>query len=819
MTFSYIFESIDLLLYRFDPQFNAITGLNGSGKSNILDSICFVLGITNLSQVRAGNLSELVYKQGQAGVSKASVTVVFNNSDSSSSPVGYEQCAEVTVTRQVLIGGKSKYLINGRNSPANQVQNLFHSVQLNVNNPHFLIMQGRITKVLNMKPKEILGMIEETAGTRMYENKKVVALRTIEKKQLKVDEINSVLNEEITPTLERLRGEKQHYLKWSKNSADIERIERFVVASEFMNAESKLSANKEEVYSMEVQCNEFGDHANDFQKKIAEKKEEIKQISSRYNDEFEGAHKDAKKAEETYSKELVKSTSAWQNSKTSAEQAKKDLNDAQEVVEESKLAIVSKEEEISTDSNDIEGRKVAAATAEQTLAKLKEDYQNMSAGISSSADNSADMTLPDQISKAHNDANNADAKAKQAKMKIDHLSKSVKSVQKEMKKEESSSKALTAKKSKALEKVDEVKATLSNMEFNEEEFTALEDQKIAMESEVSSLRDVVERLSAQLEGRLAFSYSDPVRGFDRSKVKGLVAKLVTVQDKENATALEVVAGGKLFQVVVDEAITGKALLNQGKLKRRVTIIPLDKITARRVSSAACDRAASMATRMGTTATPAIELVGFDEEVRNAMEYVFGSSLVVDGMDAANKICDATRTRTVTLEGDVYDPSGTISGGSNKNLGTTLARLTDLTEKSNELRSAEKNLSKVESQWKNLVSVAKSHGDMSDRLELATAELLAVEKHLSQTSFGMLADKFESMSQEVEAAKEEIVAMGKEKETKWDLFNELKAKEEELTRARESRLKDIEKAVATAKKVATEASAAARDVRETLQHVF
>ena len=56
--------------------------------------------------------------------------------------MGYEQCKEVNVTRQVLIGGKSKYLINGRNSPAGQVANLFHSVQLNVNNPHFLIMQG-----------------------------------------------------------------------------------------------------------------------------------------------------------------------------------------------------------------------------------------------------------------------------------------------------------------------------------------------------------------------------------------------------------------------------------------------------------------------------------------------------------------------------------------------------------------------------------------------------------------------------------------------------------------------------------------------------
>ena len=131
---------------RFDPHFNAITGLNGSGKSNILDSICFVLGITNLSQVRAGNLSELVYKQGQAGVNKASVTIVFDNEDEATSPVGYEQCKEVNVTRQVLIGGKSKYLINGRNSPAGQVANLFHSVQLNVNNPHFLIMQGMTMK-------------------------------------------------------------------------------------------------------------------------------------------------------------------------------------------------------------------------------------------------------------------------------------------------------------------------------------------------------------------------------------------------------------------------------------------------------------------------------------------------------------------------------------------------------------------------------------------------------------------------------------------------------------------------------------------------
>jgi structural maintenance of chromosome 2 len=87
----------------FDPQFNAITGLNGSGKSNILDSICFVLGITNLKQVRVSNLQELVYKQGQAGVTRATVTIVFDNADPTQTPVGYEQYDQITITRQIVI--------------------------------------------------------------------------------------------------------------------------------------------------------------------------------------------------------------------------------------------------------------------------------------------------------------------------------------------------------------------------------------------------------------------------------------------------------------------------------------------------------------------------------------------------------------------------------------------------------------------------------------------------------------------------------------------------------------------------------------------
>lgn len=100
------------------------------------------------------------------------------------------------------MGGLSKYLINGHKATQQAVQNMFQSVQLNINNPNFLIMQGKITKVLNMKPAEILSMIEEAAGTRMFEDRKEKAIKTIAKKEMKVKEIETVSR---SPQVERCK--------------------------------------------------------------------------------------------------------------------------------------------------------------------------------------------------------------------------------------------------------------------------------------------------------------------------------------------------------------------------------------------------------------------------------------------------------------------------------------------------------------------------------------------------------------------------------------------------------------------------------------
>lgn len=157
--------------------------------------------------------------------------------------------------------GKSKYLINGQNAQKERLSDLFCSVQLNVNNPNFLIMQGKITKVLNMKPVEVLSMIEEAAGTKTYDTKKENALQIIEKKNAKLNEIErvsvfllmslvnklyddyvcvwflKVLKEDITPMIEKLKNERSAYNEYQAIERQYTHLHKKLMAYHYYTCE------------------------------------------------------------------------------------------------------------------------------------------------------------------------------------------------------------------------------------------------------------------------------------------------------------------------------------------------------------------------------------------------------------------------------------------------------------------------------------------------------------------------------------------------------------------------------------------------------
>lgn len=221
--------------------------------------------------MRATSLQELVYKNGQAGVTRATVTIVFDNSDKTQSPIGLDKCSEISVARTIIVGGKNKYMINGKSVQNKRVQDLFCSVQLNVNNPNFLIMQGRITKVLNMKPHEILSMIEEAAGTSMYEKKRESSLNMIEKKNAKLEELNSLIREEVEPRLEKLKQEREQYIAYQKVLREIDFFTRLHISHKYLELQ-------EAVKNSEAMIEKITKKIEDHKQKITENIEETRSI-------------------------------------------------------------------------------------------------------------------------------------------------------------------------------------------------------------------------------------------------------------------------------------------------------------------------------------------------------------------------------------------------------------------------------------------------------------------------------------------------------------------------------------------------------------
>ncbi|XP_078071448.1 structural maintenance of chromosomes protein 2 [Mustelus asterias] len=783
----------------FDPLFNAITGLNGSGKSNILDSICFLLGISNLSQVRASNLQDLVYKNGQAGITKAIVSITFDNCDKKQSPLGFETHDEITVSRQVVIGGRNKYLINGVNANNTRVQDLFCSIGLNVNNPHFLIMQGRITKVLNMKPPEILSLIEEAAGTRMYECKKLAAQKTIEKKEAKLKEIHTILEEEITPTLQKLKEERSSYLEFQKITREIEHLTRLYVAYQFVCAEETKLRSAEDLKKMQDSITKFQETNADCEKKVKEITKEVTELEKIRDQKVGGVLQSLEQAVANAHRMDAKVQSTYDSKNDNLKAEEKKRKTLIKSMEEDGNVLAAKEKEVKKISNELNSLQETSQNDNKDLEAAQQHFNAVSAGLSSNEDGEA-ATLAGQMMSCKNEISKAETEAKQAQMKLKHAQQELKTKRTEVKKVDGSYKknqdAFEAAK-KNREKLDSEMQKLNYEDGKEEK---LLDQRRELSRTVNKLRESYEALLAKFP-RLSFEYKDPEKNWDSDRVKGLVATLLSMKDTSTATALEVVAGGRLYNVVVDTEVTGKKLLEKGELKRRYTIIPLNKISARCINESTVQTAKNLVG--ADNVHMALSLVGYEHELRKAMEYVFGSVLVCNCLDNAKKVTFDPRimTKTVTLGGDTFDPQGTLTGGARMQSASVLIELQDLKDIKEQLKSKQAELQKVDKELESLKNIVEKYWELKLQCELKSQEEELLLVKLQQSSYHKQQEEFETLQKTIVECEE---TLNKTKEVQKKAEEKYKTLENKMKNAefeREKELKDAQKRLDGAKKKA------------------
>ena len=789
---------------RFDPYFNAITGLNGSGKSNILDSICFLLGITNLQQVRATNLQELVYKNGQAGITKATVSITFDNNDKSTSPMGMEAHNEIVITRQIVIGGRNKYLINGVNAQNSRVADVFRSVGLNVNNPHFLIMQGRVTKVMNMKPPEILSMIEEATGTSMYEAKKDSAQRMIEKKENKLNQINQTLQEEITPTLQRLREERTVYLEFQKLQRELDRLTRVLIAYKFKSINEDAESANEKVASLEAEKEKVTKKLNDLMQKREEVLAKQAEIEKTLDNASGGELKSLEDTVGEMQKLEAKAQSTLAHEKAQLKSENKRLTnlrnsekDCQNMIKKKKQMV---ERQIKVENDLHEEFEKQQSLYERTQKQI----QAIQAGLAI-ADDGEEASWKAQLLQTVNDISDLKSNIKQSQLKLTHLTKEKKSKTSMLKNTTSSYKRDEVHLTEAKKKLEGLVSQRNALNFEENSVENLITQKRTFEQKIYDARRSVQnvyRMFPQLE----FEYVDPERGFNRSKVKGLVAELIEIPDLKNATALETVAGGRLYNVVADSNDTVKQLLKNGQLKRRITFLPLNKIKGYLLDSQKVSTAKSLVG--GGNVDLALALVNGDNDIQTALQYVFGSTLVCDTMENAQKIAfhPQVKAKTVTLGGEVYDPAGTLTGGSSSRRESVLSELSKYRDDMQREDQYKRELKNVEILLVKTKKIAEKYHELTDQIGIKEHEIDGLESKLSNSSHAVLMSEVQSMEEEIQMLTQSVDDMKQQLEDLNVRHVDLKKKVED---APAERNRQMAKAEADLKK----ASVAAEKSRE------
>ncbi|CAH1965904.1 unnamed protein product [Acanthoscelides obtectus] len=774
----------------FDEQFNAITGLNGSGKSNILDAICFVLGITNLTHVRAASLQDLIFKSGQGGVNKATVSITFDNTNKSQCPPGFECYSEIVITRQVVMGGKNKYLMNGTNVPNKKVQDLFCSIQLNVNNPHFLIMQGKITKVLNMKPPEILAMVEEAAGTRMYEVKRQESQKMMEKKEAKLEELSGILNEEVEPKLKRLREDREQFLEFQQIERELAKLlvlhqywQYFQSKKALVSAEEKLDAGQEAKEKMEAQIQEYSDTIKNLEEDI----EKITQ--SKATDAADKLHEiedELKKKE----KEEAKANASLKTIKDNINMEEKKKSQLEKNLKDDTKSLQEKEQELSKDQSLFETLKGNDEKDNEAFDLAQKKFEALSAGMEVNEEGEA-QTLQEQLMQAEGEASKVNTEIKQALMQLEFCQSKLKDMQKEGRQstgDYQKDEAVAQKKEKEL---NILQARIGTLNYSQEKMDELVGKRRTLNNELRNQRERVDNFYAR-RPYMNFQYTDPEPNFNRKSVKGVVARLINVVDKNASLALETAAGGRLYNVVVDTEVTSKKLLQKGNLQQRTTFIPLNKIKGSKIDPSVVRYAQQL---VGVeNCRPALSLIEYDNGFQNVMEYVFGNVFICKDLDTAKKVTfhDRIRKRCVTLGGDVTDPGGTLSGGATPKGGSVLMQLDDIKQFEDQLSVKEKELVKIENEIQRMSSTQESYTTLQQQIDMTEHELRLVNQRLQNTSHHRHREEMNNLKVQIDELQQQISAC-KDTEAKCrQKAKELKDKMKDSKGYKEKQLKEAEK---------------------------
>ena len=658
---------------------NGITGIvgpNGSGKSNIADAVRWVLGEQRIKQLRGGSMQDVIFSgtENRKPLSYASVAITLDNSDHKL-PIDYE---EVTVTRKLFRSGESDYQLNGHSCRLKDINELFYDTGIGKEG-YSIIGQGQIDKILSGKPEERRELFDEAAGIVKFKRRKEASLKKLTDERANLVRVTDILSEleiQVEPLKKQSEKAKEYLTKK-------EELKRFDINSFLLENERINDLKAEIIKNLEI---------------------------SRTDRETTSKQKDEMKAKyEAIEQELLKVESE-------VEEAKNQLNETTLLKQqlESQIELI-KEQIKSAKQNDehFDERKKALdleiSTRETLLSELLLDKADLEEKLAKRKEK--ETLIEKELTGIRNNVVALSSQIEGSKSEIIKLLNNRASTRSDIGKFDTLKEQLVKEKEQRKNKITENEESLAKEEKNlisEQELLdnitktiAEKAQKITVyETEIHQISEKLNKLTARFNlGQTTYlreqsrlesmeniteryeGYSNSIKKVMEQKSRepgiiGVVADIIKV-NKDYEIAIETALGGSVQNIVTTNPEVAKKMISFLKTNKfgRATFLPLATIKAN------SDLRKSPALKEEGAIGIASDLAIVDEKFKGLCDYLLGRTLVVKTID--NGILIAKKyhqsIRIVTLEGELINPGGTMTGGAFKNSSHLLSRRREIAE--------------------------------------------------------------------------------------------------------------------------------------------
>lgn len=645
----------------FNPGVTAVVGPNGSGKSNVSDAVRWVLGEQRVKSLRGDKMEDIIFAgtENRKPLGFAEVSILIDNQDGKL-PLEY---TEVQVTRRVFRSGESEYRINGTACRLKDIQELFMDTGVG-REGYSIIGQGRIDEILSAKGEERRRIFEEAAGIVKYKTRKNEAINKLEKEQqnlLRVDDIISELEVQVAP-LEKQSEKAREYLRLKEHLKQAE-TEAFCKDAERMEAQLEKWTQEDAALQEEL-ADSLAKSTAEKEKAAAlrEKAEKLDALLQEQHDKMAEIRAEMEKTEgEIRLREEQRQNDAANLSRIKAEIAQKEQKQAENKAEQGLC------------QSRMAGLHLEMNRQQEELDQLEEKYASLNTALSQ--DETKAESFKDEIfeqirigTEAKGEISKREAMKGQFSARKEQLLREKEHTESRLHQLEIHLQAMEKQEADREEQSRYLQQELEALE-QDSKHAAQEKQKAESRlshqekygSEIRSRLSLLKEMEREHEG-----FFNSVKSLlnlpdkERRGICGAVGSLLKVEEAYE-TAIEAALGGALQNVVTETEEDAKNAIQYLKARNlgRATFLPITAIKGRPLEG----KNAIMA-EVGVIGT-AFDLVSCEEKYKQIALNLLGRIIVVEHLDRAVQLAKKYRHqyKLVTLEGDILNPGGAMTGGS------------------------------------------------------------------------------------------------------------------------------------------------------------